>query len=253
MLSVIIITKNEAHAIGACLASVAWADEVIVVDSGSDDDTVEICQNFGAFVSTNSWQGYGNQKNHALALAKGDWVLSIDADERVTPALQKEIIYAISHSNNFVSWKIPRLSSFCGRYIQHSGWRPDYVTRLFKRGFANFSDATVHEQLIVNGLTGKLKEDLLHESIENLEDLLTKMNQYSTAGAVMSHKKNVTTSLKKAIGHGLWAFCRSYILRAGFLDGREGFILAISTAESSYYRHLKLLLINIQECHAKDH
>lgn len=243
MLSVIIIVKNESNAIGACLESVAWADEVIVVDSGSNDDTVDICRKFGALVSINAWQGYGNQKNYALSLAKGDWILSIDADERVTPALQEEIIFAINHPNDFVSWKIPRLSSFCGRYILHSGWRPDYVTRLFKRGFANFSDALVHEQLIVNGLIGKLNEDLLHESIENIEDLLTKMNQYSTAGAIMSHKKNVKSSLKQAIGHGIWAFFRSYIVRAGFLDGREGFILAISTAESSYYKHLKNMFL----------
>ena len=243
MLSVIIITKNEAHAIGACLASVAWADEVIVVDSGSDDDTVAICQRFGALVSKNEWPGYGKQKNHALALAKGNWILSIDADERVTPALRQEIEHALAKPNDCVAWKIPRLSSFCGRFIHHSGWWPDYVTRLFHRDYAKFSDDIVHERVIVKGLTGTLKEHFLHESIENLEDLLTKMNQYSTAGALMSYERNKTASLKKAIGHGLWAFLRCYILRAGFLDGREGFILSVSTAESTYYRHLKLMLM----------
>lgn len=244
MLSVIIITKNEAHAIGACLASVAWADEIIVVDSGSDDDTVAICQKFGALISENQWPGYGKQKNHALSLAKGDWILSIDADERVTPELRQEIEQAIANPDDCVAWKIPRLSSFCGRFIRHSGWWPDYVTRLFHRDYAKFSDDVVHERVIVTGLTGTLKEHFLHESIENLEDLLTKMNQYSTAGALMSHEKNKTASLRKAVGHGLWAFFRSYLLRVGFLDGREGFILAVSTAESTYYRHLKLMLMN---------
>ena len=243
MLSVIIITKNEGHAIGACLTSVAWADEIIVVDSGSHDDTVAICQKFGALISKNEWPGYGKQKNHALSLAKGDWILSIDADEKVTPALRQEIEQAIANPNDCVAWKIPRLSSFCGRFIRHSGWWPDYVTRLFHRDYAKFSDDIVHERVIVKGLTGILKEHFLHESIENLEDLLTKMNQYSTAGALMSYEKNKTTSLRKAIGHGLWAFFRSYLLRAGFLDGREGFILAVSTAESSYYRYLKLMLL----------
>jgi glycosyltransferase involved in cell wall biosynthesis len=243
MLSVIIITKNEGHAIGACLASVAWADEIIVVDSGSDDDTVEICQKFGALISKNEWPGYGKQKNHALALAKNNWILSIDADERVTPALRQEIEHAIANPNDYVAWKIPRLSSFCGRFIRHSGWWPDYVTRLFHRDYAKFSDDIVHERVIVEGSTGILKEYFLHESIENLEDLLTKMNQYSTAGALMAYERNKTASLRKAIGHGLWAFFRSYLLRAGFLDGREGFILSVSTAESTYYRHLKLMLM----------
>jgi len=244
MLSVIIITKNEAHAIGACLASVAWVDEIIVVDSGSDDDTVAICHKFGALVSKNEWPGYGKQKNHALSLAKGDWILSIDADERVTPELRQEIERAIANPDDCVAWKIPRLSSFCGRFIQHSGWWPDYVTRLFHRDYAKFSDDIVHERVIVTGLTGTLKAHFLHESIENLEDLLTKMNQYSTAGALISHERKKTASLRKAVGHGLWAFFRSYLLRVGFLDGREGFILAVSTAESTYYRHLKLMLMN---------
>jgi glycosyltransferase involved in cell wall biosynthesis len=244
MLSVIIITKNEAHAIGACLASVAWVDEIIVVDSGSDDDTVAICHKFGALISKNEWPGYGKQKNHALSLAKGDWILSIDADERVTPELRQEIERAIANPDDCVAWKIPRLSSFCGRFIQHSGWWPDYVTRLFHRDYAKFSDDIVHERVIVTGLTGTLKAHFLHESIENLEDLLTKMNQYSTAGALISHERKKTASLRKAVGHGLWAFFRSYLLRVGFLDGREGFILAVSTAESTYYRHLKLMLMN---------
>jgi glycosyltransferase involved in cell wall biosynthesis len=243
MLSVIIITKNEAHTIEDCLKSVGWADEIIVVDSGSDDDTVAICQKFGAQVSKNEWPGYGKQKNHALALAKGDWILSIDADERVTPALRQEIEHAIATPNDCVAWQIPRLSSFCGRYMRHSGWWPDYVTRLFHRDYAKFSDDIVHERVIVKGLTGTLKAHFLHESIEDFEDLLTKMNQYTTAGALMADERKKTASLTKAIGRGLWAFFRSYVLRAGFLDGREGFILSVSTAESTYYRHLKLMLL----------
>jgi glycosyltransferase involved in cell wall biosynthesis len=243
MLSIIIITKNEAHAIRECLASVAWADEIVVVDSGSDDDTVAICKKFGALVSENEWSGYGKQKNHALAQAKGNWILSIDADERVTPALRQEIEQVIANPKDCVAWKIPRLSSFCGRFMRHSGWWPDYVTRLFHRDYAKFSDDVVHERVIVEGITGTLKEHFLHESIESFEELLKKMNQYTTAGALMAYERKKTASLTKAIGRGCWAFFRCYILRAGFLDGREGFILSVSTAESTYYKHLKLMLL----------
>ena len=241
MLSVIVITKNEAFHIGRCLDSVSWADEIIVVDSGSDDRTVEICETFGALVFVNDWPGYGKQKNYALDLAKGDWILSIDADERVTPLLREEIEHVIAYPGSCVAWKIPRLSSFCGRYMRHSGWWPDYVVRLFARDNARFSDVIVHEQVLVEGATGTLRGHFLHESIENYEDLLTKMNQYTSAGASMAYQKGNKGSLRKAIGHGVWAFFRSYILRSGFLDGREGFILAVSTAESSYYRYLKLM------------
>jgi hypothetical protein len=244
MLSVIIITKNEAHSIGDCLQSVAWADEIIVVDSGSTDETVNISKKHGAKVLRNDWAGFGKQKNYALSQATGTWVLSIDADERVSHSLKDAINHAINHPENHIAWEMPRLSSLCGRYIQHCGWWPDRVTRLFKNGHAKFSDDIVHEKLIVNGPVGVLKTHLIHESIESLDELLSKMNEYTSAGALMLHKQNKSTSLTKAIFKGIWAFFRCYILRAGFLDGREGFILSISMAESSYYRQLKLLILN---------
>jgi len=244
-LTVIIITKNEADSIRACLESVAWADELIVVDSGSSDDTVDICKALGAQVhTTTDWPGFGIQKNRALSHATGEWVLSLDADERVPPKLRSEIESAIKFPQSYAAFCIPRLSSFCGRYMRHSGWYPDYVTRLFQRGEAKFSDDLVHERLIVNGTVGKLRQSLLHETFHDLDELLTKINQYSTAGAAMLNEKNKTASLKKAVGHAIWAFFRTYVLRAGFLDGREGFMLAVSTAESTYYRYAKLMLLN---------
>jgi len=244
-LSVIIITKNEADSIRACLESVAWADEIVVVDSGSSDDTVNICKALGAQVyTTTDWPGFGVQKNRALSHATGEWVLSLDADERVTPELRSEIVAAIRTPNGCAAFRIPRLSSFCGRYMRHSGWYPDYVTRLFQRGEAKFSDDLVHERLMVSGTEGKLRQPLLHETFHDLDELLTKINQYSTAGAVMLNEKKETASLKKAVGHAIWAFFRTYILRAGFLDGREGFMLAVSTAESTYYRYAKLMLLS---------
>jgi hypothetical protein len=241
-LSVIIITKNEAENIRACIGSVAWADEIIVVDSGSSDGTPDICRELGAKVYECDWPGFGPQKNRALDYATGDWVLSLDADERVPPELRAEIQSAVI-GGRADAYEIPRLSSFCGRYIHHSGWRPDYVTRLFKRGAGRFSDDLVHERVIVTGSTGKLKNSILHESFRDAEELLAKINQYSSAGALMLHKKNRTASLKQAVAHALWAFLRSYILRAGFLDGREGFMLAVSTAEGTYYRYVKLMLL----------
>ena len=241
-LSVIIITKNEAVNIRACIESVAWADEIIVVDSGSSDATVEICHELGAQVYMHDWPGFGMQKNRALGYATKDWVFSIDADERVTHELREEIQSAMQRGQA-EGYEIPRLSSFCGRYMHHSGWYPDYVLRLFRRGTGKFSDDLVHERVIVNGPITKLQQLLLHESFRDLEQLLAKINHYSTASAQMLHRKNRTASLKKAVGHALWAFFRSYFLRAGFLDGREGFMLAVSTAEGTYYRYLKLMLL----------
>lgn len=241
-LSVIIITKNEEANIRACLESVIWADEIIVVDSGSSDATVEICKGFGAQVHVHDWPGFGAQKNRALDYASKDWVLSLDADERVTPELRAEI-ESVLQNPQVDGYEIPRLSSFCGRYMRHSGWYPDYVLRLFKRAAGKFSDDLVHERVIVNGLTAKLKQSLLHESFRDLEQLLSKINHYSTASAQMLYQNNRTASLKKAVGHALWAFFRTYFFRAGFLDGRKGFMLAVSTAEGTYYRYLKLMLL----------
>ena len=244
-LSVIIITKNEADNIRACLESVAWTDEIVVLDSGSSDDTVNICKELGAQVyTTTDWPGFGAQKNRALSHATGEWVLSLDADERIPPELRNEIVTALQDPHDHDAFRIPRLSSFCGRYMRHSGWYPDYVTRLFLRGTARFSDDLVHESLIVDGSVGKLRQSMLHETFHDLEELLTKINQYSTAGARMLRERNKTASLKKAVGHAFWAFIRTYILRAGFLDGREGFMLAVSTAESTYYRYVKLMLLD---------
>lgn len=241
-LSVIIITKNEALNIRECLTSVQWADEIIVVDSGSTDETISICREFTSHIHVHDWPGFGVQKNRALGYATQDWVLSLDADERVTSELRSEI-EQIMRAGQDPGYEIPRLSSFCGRYMQHSGWYPDYVTRLFRRNSGQFSNDLVHERVLINGTVGRLKQNLLHESFRDLDQLLAKMNHYSTAGAVMLGNRGRDATLTQAIFHGLWAFVRSYILRAGFLDGREGFMLAVSTAEATYYRYVKRLLM----------
>ncbi len=241
-LSVILIAKNEAANIRACLESVAWADEIIVVDSGSSDDTVGIAREFTSHVYAHpDWPGFGPQKNRALDYATGDWVLSIDADERVTSDLRCEIERTLA-SPAAEAYRIPRLSSFCGRFMQHSGWRPDYVVRLFLRGAARFSESLVHESLVVQGRVGTLQQDLLHYSYRDFDDVLSKLNHYSTASANQLSSRGKHGGLAQAILHGAWAFFRTYILRAGFLDGREGFMLAVMNAENSYYRYIKLWL-----------
>lgn len=242
-LSIIIITKNEALNIRECIESVKWADEIIVVDSGSTDDTVAICREFTPHVYNHDWPGFGIQKNRALDYASKDWVLSLDADERVTPELRAEI-EAVMRGGSAPGYEVPRLSSFCGRFMHHSGWYPDYVLRLFRRGSARFSDNLVHERLITAGKTEKLKGLLLHYAFENLEEVLHKTNQYSSAGAQMQFQRGRQSSLTGAVLRGLWSFVRSYVMRAGFLDGREGFMLAVSNAEGTYYRYVKLMLLN---------
>ncbi len=243
-LSVILITKNEAANIRSCLESVLWADEIIVVDSGSTDDTVAISRELGAQVHTHDWPGFGVQKNRVLGYATKDWVLSLDADERVTPELRAEIEGILQRQQAADYYLVPRLSNYCGRFMRHSGWYPDLLPRLFRRGKARFSDDLVHERLIVEGAPGKLQGLLLHYAFDDMEEVLHKVNQYSTAGAAMMHKRGRQASLSGAVLRGLWAFFRTYILRGGILDGREGFMLAVSNAEGTYYRYLKLMLLN---------
>lgn len=243
-LSVIIITKNEEHDIRECLKSVRWADEIIVLDSGSVDNTVMIAREYTDKVYTSpDWQGFGVQKNRVLAYASCDWVLSLDADERISDPLRQEITDAI-HSNNMLTYKIPRLSSYCGKFIRHSGWWPDYVTRLFRRGEASFSNDLVHERLVFEGDAVKLRSPLLHITYKDLDEVISKINQYSSLGAKNSHQQGKHGSLATAIAHGFWAFIRTYIFRAGFLDGPEGLMLAISNAETTYYRYLKLIYLS---------
>jgi glycosyltransferase involved in cell wall biosynthesis len=244
-LSVIIITKNEAADIRACLESVAWADEVIVVDSASTDTTADICREMNARVHViQDWPGFGPQKNRALSHATQEWVLSLDADERVTPELRREMEAVMREAGAAEAYDIPRLSSYCGKFMRHSGWYPDYVTRLFRRGRARFSDDLVHERLVVDGKTARLQRELLHYAFDGMEEVLRKMDQYSTAGAQRMHAQGRKASLAGAVLRGCWSFVRTYFLRLGFLDGREGFMLAVSNAEGTYYRYIKLMLLN---------
>jgi glycosyltransferase involved in cell wall biosynthesis len=240
-LSAIVITKNEAANIADCLDALAFCDERIVVDGGSTDETLSIARDKGARVVCHDWAGFGSQKNYALSLAEGDWVLSIDADERVSPELAAAIRTALDDSA-VDAYEFPRLSSFCGRPMRHSGWYPDYVLRLFRRGKARFDAVIVHERVICVGVVRRLVPPLIHHPVRRLEDALSRVDRYSTASAEALVGASRKVSFMTGIGHGLAAFLRTYVLQAGFLDGAEGFLLAVANAEGSYYRYMKAWL-----------
>ncbi len=240
-LTAIIITKNEAANIGACLDSVAFCDERIVVDCGSDDETAAIAKSRGALVTEHPWQGFGPQKNFALSLATGEWVLSIDADERVTPELAVAIEKAIN-GGSAEGYEIRRRTRFLGREMVQSRLFPDYILRLFRRGQARFTDVLVHEGLVCAGRVARISETLLHDPVKRLEDALSRIDRYSTASAEMLVARGRQVSFATGITHGMWMFFRVYIWRLGFLDGRVGFLFAVANAEGSYYRYMKAWL-----------
>jgi glycosyltransferase involved in cell wall biosynthesis len=239
-LSVVIITKNEAAHIVDCLDSVAFADEIIVLDSGSTDATRELARALGARVEVNAeWPGFGLQKNRALDLATGDWVLSLDADERVPPELAAEIQRVLADPAAD-GYRVARLSNFCGRWMRHSGWWPDHVLRLFRRESGRFSDDVVHEHVDLDGRVATLRGHLLHYPYASLELFIDKINRYSTDAALKAHARGRRTTVLGPFGHGFWTFVRHYVLRRGFLDGWQGLILAGMAATGSFYRYAKL-------------
>ncbi len=263
-LSIILISNNEAHNILDCLASVSFADQIVVVDSGSTDNTVELARSVGAQVTqTTDWLGFGVQKNRALDLVTGDWVFSIDADERVTPELAEQLKAAVnfdyqtsinndSKSNNFLghhdAYEVPRLTQFCGQWIRHCGWTPDRVLRLFKRGSAKFSNDLVHERLVQNqGTCGKLTTPILHYSYPTPASYWRKLEQYSQAWAKQRHLEGEKTSMLRAAMSGVVAFIRTYFLRLGFLDGALGFAVCTMQAQSAFGKYFTLYCLNLKK------
>lgn len=243
-LSVILITRNEAANIRDCLQSVAWADEVIVVDSGSTDETCSIAKEMGAQVHVYAdWPGFGPQKNRALGYASKEWVFSIDADERVTPGLRAEIEQAM-RAGQADGYYCPRLSQFCGQFVHHSGWYPDFVLRLFRRGAGRFSESLVHESVLLTGRSEKMKNPLLHYSYLTADDVERKVEQYSTAAAKQMFQSGKQSGLAGAVLSGGWAFVRTYLLRLGVLDGRAGLSIARMNARTTFLKYRKLATLN---------
>ena len=244
-LSVILITKNESLHIRRCLESIKWADEIIVLDSGSEDDTVAICQEYTQQVFVTDWPGFGPQKNRALAKATHTWVLSLDADEWLPKSSQQEI-QTIIHQDEADFYYIRRQNVCLGQVIKHGDYGNDRVIRLFKRELGKFTDNIVHESVITSGRIKQLKEPLIHTMANNLEELVDRLNRYTTLAAEMNYRKGKSTTLLAAIAHGVWAFIKSYILRGGFLEGAVGFLIAMTIAENCYYKYVKLLLMTQQ-------
>lgn len=241
-LSIIIVAKNEAINIADCVRCARFADEVIVLDSGSTDGTPELARTEGARVTVTDWPGFGAQKNRGIDLATGDWFFCLDADERISGELAAEIRAAIERAD-VNGFRVPRTSMYCGRFIRHGGWTPDYSWRLARRGAARFTSHAVHEHLQVQGPTGTLRHPIVHYSFRSMESVLEKLNRYSSASARDMTAAGRKGSLGRAVAHGVWAFFRTYVLRLGFLDGRWGFMLAVSNAEGTYYRYVKLWLL----------
>jgi glycosyltransferase involved in cell wall biosynthesis len=237
-LSVVIITLNEEANLGRTLASVAWADEVIVLDSGSTDRTREIAESYGAKFVVEPWKGFAAQKNSALEKANGDWVLSLDADEEVEPVLAEEIRRAIAAEPSLAGYYIPRKNFFLGRWIRHGGFYPDRKLRLFRRGAAKFEHRLVHEDAQVDGPTANLAGHLLHRAYPTLAAYLEHMNRYSSLGAQMVERPRGFRFTDIVLRPQL-TFFYNYVLRGGFLDGREGLLLHLYHAGYVSWKYAK--------------
>ena len=239
-LSVYVIAYNEADKIAAALNSVAWADELLVLDSNSTDGTVQIAEEKGATVKQIPFTSFGKLRNDAIAACSHDWVFSLDADERCTPEAHSEIL-AILANPTADAYYVPRRNWFMGRWIKHCGWYPDYrQPQLFRKSALIFDDADeVHEGFKVHGKIGYLKSSIIQIPFQNLEQLLHKMQRYSTLGARKLERKGKQLGMGTALLNGLWAFFRIYVLKLGFLDGWAGFVIALGNFEGTFYRRAK--------------
>ena len=238
--SVTIITLNESQHISDAIDSAAWADEIIVVDSGSTDDTVAIAQRKGARVSMRAWNGYVDQKNHAAALARNDWILSLDADERIPPALASEIQALLAQEPRRRGYRIPRVTFHLGRWIRTTDFYPDYQTRLYDRRAARWQGRYVHESVRVDGGPGQLTHDLEHYSFRDLTDQIARLNHYSTLAARQMHETGRRANAFDLLVHPPAAFLRNYVLRRGMLDGGAGLVISLVNAYGVFLKFAKL-------------
>ncbi len=241
-LSVYILAFNEAEKIRDAIASVQWADEIIVVDSGSVDHTADIARSMGARVVQIPFEGFGRLRNGAIAACTHEWIFSLDADERCTPDARAEIQGIITAADALDAYYVPRRNFFLGRWIRHGGWYPDYrQPQLFRRGALTFRDEDeVHEGYTVHGRTGHMHHAILQIPYRDLAELIDKMQRYSTLGAGKLARRGVHAGLGSAFLHALGAFLRIYIIKRGFLDGWAGFVIALGNFEGTFYRYAKL-------------
>lgn len=238
--SVTIITLNEADHIAAAIDSASWADEIIVVDSGSTDDTVAIARSKGVRVETRTWSGYVDQKNFAHHLAANDWIFSLDADERITPALAGEVLSLLTTEPPRKGYRVPRVAYHLGRWVRTTDFYPDYQTRLYDRRSARWTGLHVHESVTVDGGPGQLANELQHYSFRDLRDQLDRINHYTTLAARQMYERGQRTSALGLIAHPPAAFLRNYLLRRGFLDGTVGLTISLINSYSVFLKFAKL-------------
>lgn len=239
-LTVIVLSKNEEHNIRDCLVSAKWADEIIVVDSGSQDETVKRARKFTRKVFVRAWRGFGEARNYAIRKARGEWIFWLDADERITPELAREIKETITGIPLHAGYSVPRKAYFLGKWIRHCGWYPGRVVRLFRRELGRFSDEKVHERLVVNGTVGDLKSDLLHYTDPSLDHYISKFGRYTSLAAEELSAKGRRFSVISLLVNPVWMFWRMYIVRRGFLDGLHGLILSVLSAGYVFVKYAKL-------------
>lgn len=240
-LSVTIITRDEAHNIARCLESVRWADEIVVVDSGSTDGTIEICRSFPCRLIQTEWRGFGPTKRFAVEQAAHDWILSVDADEVITDALARAIRALLDAPPQAAAYRITRRSYYLGNPIRFSGWQRDCPVRLFDRRRGNFGDEIVHESVHVEGKVASLEGGLLlHYPYPSLATHLAKMERYSHLAAVQLHERGRSSTISEALLRAGAKFAKMYVLRGGFLDGKAGFVLASNSAYGVFLKYLRL-------------
>ena len=244
-LTVAIITLNAASQLGPCLASVGFADEVLVVDSGSTDGTVEIARRHGARVEPREWLGFGRQKQYAVSVARNDWVLCLDADERVTDELARSIREAMAQ-RRYRAWRIARRNRFLGRWLAHGEGYPDWTVRLFHRAHASWSNDEVHEAVLTTAEIGRLEGDLLHDSAEDVATYMAKQNRYTSLHARALFDQGVRAGYWRLLASPLARFVKFYIIRLGFLDGGPGFAHIVIGCNNSFQKYLKLMELQKQ-------
>jgi glycosyltransferase involved in cell wall biosynthesis len=235
-LSAVIITKNEESNIERCLKSLLWADEIIILDTGSTDKTIEIADTFGAKIHhLAKWEGFGPAKNQAVSLASNDWIISVDTDEEVTPDLKTSILKILDNPFHDI-YAIKRKSFYLGKLINHSGWNRDYPKRLFNRKKAQFNSKSVHESVVGSSNTGKIEAHLLHYTYPTVSSHLNKINHYTE----LSKNKNLRSGITISLLRGFFKFIKMYILQFGFLDGKTGLILSIISSFGVFIKYLKI-------------
>ena len=243
-ISVYIIAYNEAEKVTATIESARWADEVVLIDSWSTDGTPEIATRLGAKVVQVDFKGFGDLRNQAIAACTHEWIFSLDADERCTPEVQAEIRQIVNQKDAADAYWVPRRNFFMGRWIQHSGWYPNYrQPQLFRKGCMGYDQKEVHENYILNSSKpiGHIKNAIWQFPFKNMSEVLHKANRYSSLGAQRIADRKL--SMGTALSHGLWAFVKHYIFKLGFLDGWAGFVIAFGNFEGTFYRYVKALEI----------